>query len=183
MKSSRTSAAVRAALIAALVGVGALIAIPLGPVPITLQTLVVAVAALVLAPAEALLALALYVAVGALGAPVFSGGTGGFGVLVGPTGGFLVGFVAGVTAAALVRRALRAHARQRGQLFADVAALLVLFSVTYLLGWAWFSVVTGRGAAEAFAIAVAPFLLVDLLKGAVALPVARALRAAGVAAS
>lgn len=183
MKHSRTSALVRAALIAALVGVGALIAVPLGPVPITLQTLVVAVAALVLSPAEALLALALYVAIGAVGAPVFSGGTGGLGVVAGPTGGFLFGFVAGAAAAAAVRRTLRARTEDRSQLLADIAALLVLFSITYVLGWAWFSVVTGRAAAEAFAIAVAPFLLVDLVKGAIAVPVARALRAAGVAAS
>lgn len=183
MTGSRTSSAIRAAMIAALVGAGALIALPVGPVPITLQTLVVAVAVLVLTPAEALLALGLYVAVGAVGAPVFSGGNGGLAVLLGPTGGFLAGFVAGAPVAALVRRTLASRARPSGRLAADVAALLVLLLATYLLGWMWFSVVTGHDAAVAFMMAVAPFVLVDVAKCAVALPVARALRSAGFAKS
>lgn len=183
MSGSRTSSAARAALIAALVGAGALIALPVGPVPITLQTLVVAVAALVLTPAEAFLALALYVAVGAVGAPVFSGGNGGIGVLLGPTGGFLAGFVLGAGSGALVRRAIARPKHRFRALVGDVAALLVLLSATYLLGWAWFATVTGRDAAEAFMVAVAPFVLVDAVKCAVALPVARALRSAGFARS
>lgn len=169
----------RSALVAALIAVGALIAIPLGPVPVTLQVLVVAVAALVLSPAEALLALALYLALGAVGMPVFSAGGAGIGVLLGPTGGFLFGFPAGAAAGALARRTLTKS--PRGTLVADAAALLLLLAVTYVAGWAWFAVVTGRGAAEAFALAVAPFVVIDAAKCAVALLVARALRASGLA--
>lgn len=183
---SRTRTLLRAALVAALIAVGALIAVPVGPVPVTLQVLVIAIAALVLTPAEALLALALYVAVGAAGAPVFSGGGAGVGVLLGPTGGFIAGFVLGTPAAALLReRIARSSAaggvssRRRG--LADVAALGVLLAVTYLAGWAWFSLSTGRPAGEAFALAVAPFVLVDAVKCAAAVAAARALRAAGLA--
>ncbi|MGB4442117.1 MAG: biotin transporter BioY, partial [Coriobacteriia bacterium] len=81
MARSRTASFLRAALAAALVAAGALISIPLGPVPVTLQVFVLAVVVLVLAPAEASIALGLYVALGAVGAPVFSGGGSGVGVL------------------------------------------------------------------------------------------------------
>ncbi len=184
MTRSRTTKLLRAALVAALVAVGALITVPIGLVPVTLQVLVVAIAALVLSPSEALLALVIYVAIGAAGAPVFSGGGAGVGVLVGPTGGFIVGFALGAPAAALVRSRIQGRpgvggipARRRG--LATVAALGVLLVVVYLAGWLWFSFSTGRPAAEAFALAVAPFVLIDALKCAAAAMVARALEAAG----
>ncbi|MDO8849010.1 MAG: biotin transporter BioY [Coriobacteriia bacterium] len=182
MRRTRTRLFLRAALVAALVAAGALIAVPIGPVPVTLQVLVIAVAVLVLTPAEALLALVAYLAVGAMGAPVFSGGTGGVGVLVGPTGGFLLGFLAGAPAGALVRTALAGAARRPRPWLADVLALLTFIVVTYGMGWAYFAVVTGRTAADAFAVAVAPFVVIDLLKCAAAWAVARAVRAAGLGA-
>jgi len=178
---NRTADLLRAALVAALVAIGALIALPLGPVPMTLQVLVVAVATLVLSPAEALLAMVLYVALGAIGMPVFSGGGAGVGVLVGPTGGFILGFVLGAPAGARVRVALERRDGVRGghrQVIADAAALAVLLVCVYMLGWAGFAISTGRAAGEAFGLAVAPFVLVDAVKCAVALPVARAVRAA-----
>ena len=188
MSSTRTARLARAALIAALIGVGALIAIPIGPVPVTLQVLVVAVATLVLAPSEALVALLLYVALGAIGAPVFSGGGAGVGVLLGPTGGFIGGFALGAPAGALVRRFLagKAGSPPRGDwraVGADCAAIGVLLSITYLAGWAYFMFVTGRAAGEAFALAVGPFIVIDLAKGVVAMLIARGLRAAGLARS
>lgn len=179
MNRSRTTSLLRAALVAALVGAGALITIPVGPVPVTLQVLVVAVAALVLTPAESFGAVALYLLLGTLGVPVFSGGGAGPGALVGPTGGFLFGFLAGAPSAALLRRALSGPRRSGPGLLADAIAILWLIAVTYASGWAWFALVTGRGAAEAFGIAVAPFVVVDVLKAGVALLVARGVRAAG----
>lgn len=181
MRNSRLSPWLRSSLVAALVAVGSLIALPLGPVPVTLQVLVAAVAVLVLTPAEALLALGLYVALGAIGAPVFAGGNGGPGVLLGPTGGFLWGFLAGAPLGALVRTAVPRALKRESSPVADIAALLVFVVVVYLAGWAQFTAVTGRGAAEAFGIAVAPFVLLDLAKAAAALAVARGLRAAGMA--
>jgi biotin transport system substrate-specific component len=181
---SRTATLLRAALVAALVAVGALITVPIGPVPITLQVLVIAVAALVLSPVEALVALGLYAAIGAAGAPVFSGGGAGVGVLIGPTGGFIAGFVLGAPAAALVRSRVAgtpdaSAATPRRRRLADISALGILLAVTYLAGWSWFALSTGRPAGEAFALAVAPFVLVDAAKCVAAALVARALRAAG----
>lgn len=182
MPRSRTVSLVRAALVAALIAVGALITVPFGPVPFTLQVLVVAVAALVLSPAEALLALGTYLAIGAAGAPVFSGGAGGLSVLVGPTGGFLLGFALGAPVAALVRQRVVAAGGARHGLLGDLAALTVFLGATYVAGWAVFALVTGRTAADAFAVAVLPFLALDALKCAAAWAIARGVRAAGLGA-
>lgn len=187
MTRSRTASFIRAALAAALVAAGALIAIPLGPVPVTLQVFVVAVAALVLAPAEALLALGLYVALGAVGAPVFSGGSSGVGALAGPTGGFILGFVIAAPASALVRTALARRssgtaASGRWAVLADTLALITLLGIVYTAGWAQFALVTGRAAGDAFALAVAPFVALDAAKCAAAALVARAVRSAGLGA-
>lgn len=188
MTRSRTKAFLRSALVAALIAAGALIAIPLGPVPVTLQVFVVAVAALVLTPAEALVALGLYAALGAVGAPVFSGGGAGIGVLAGPTGGFVLGFVIAAPASALVRarlaRSRHAEPPSAGRTArADAIALVVLLGIVYAAGWAHFGLVTGRAAGEAFALAVAPFVLIDAAKCVAAAFVARAVRSAGLGAA
>lgn len=182
MSRTRTASFLRAALVAALIAVGALITVPIGPVPITFQVLVIAVAALVLTPAEALLALGAYLAIGAAGAPVFSGGAGGVGVLVGPTGGFLPGFAIGAPVAALVRQRLTVPADTRRSAPADLLALVAFLGITYGAGWAGFALATGRTAADAFAVAVLPFLAIDALKCAGAWAVARGVRAAGLGA-
>ncbi|MRS12793.1 MAG: biotin transporter BioY [Actinobacteria bacterium] len=179
MTRSRLLPFVRAALVAALIAASALVTVPIGPVPVTLQVLVIAVAVLVLSPAEAAAAVGLYLLIGAVGMPVFSGGGAGAGVLAGPTGGFLFGFFAGALAGAAIRRAIEATGGQRRGLLADIVALVVLVLVTYVAGLAQFAAVSGRSIADAFAVAVAPFVVIDLAKAAVAMLVARALRKAG----
>ena len=82
----------RVALMAAVTAVAAQLAVPLPftPVPFTLQVLAVVLSGLLLGPRHAALAMAVYVLVGALGAPVFSQFQGGLGVILGPRGGYLV---------------------------------------------------------------------------------------------
>ena len=80
------------ALFAALLAVGGWISIPIGPVPITLQTMFLTLAGLVLGPRGGALAALLFMAAGLLGLPVFSGGKAGLAVFLGPTGGFLITF-------------------------------------------------------------------------------------------
>lgn len=85
------------ALLAALLGVGAIIAVPLGPVspvPVTLQTMFVLLCGLVLGPRGGIVAILLYLAAGSLGLPVFSGGKAGIATFMGPTGGYLFSFIA-----------------------------------------------------------------------------------------
>ena len=78
---------------AALVTILAQVAIPLWPVPVTGQTLAVLLVGSTLGAARGAISMALYAVLGILGLPVFSDGTHGFGVIAGPTGGYIVGFI------------------------------------------------------------------------------------------
>ncbi len=91
----RTSAKdlVTSALLAALMAATSWLAATVMTVPLTLQTFFVVLAALLLKPKWAVVSQLLYIALGACGLPVFSGGRGGLAVLVGPTGGYLWGFI------------------------------------------------------------------------------------------
>ncbi|WP_299233848.1 biotin transporter BioY [Natronomonas sp.] len=84
----------RAALFAALMGAFAYVSFPfpVSPVPVTLQVLGVFLAGLFVGPVWGAAAMVLYLLAGALGAPVFSGGSAGIGVLLGPTGGYLLSY-------------------------------------------------------------------------------------------
>lgn len=177
MHRSRNEALARSSLAAALIAAGALIAIPIGPVPVTLQTLGVAIAMLVLSPREAFAAVFLYVALGAMGLPIFSSGRAGVGMLLGPTGGFIAGFLVGSPAGALLRRMIARSSRLTRA--ADVAAVCAMLACVYAFGWGWFAASTGSSPGEAFTVSVAPFIIPDLLKGTAAIAAAKALRAAG----
>lgn len=93
-----------AAEFAALFGLASFFVIPVGPVPITLQVLLIAFAGLFLGPRTAVLAVILYLLAGAVGLPIFAGGKAGLGVLFGPSGGYLVGFLFLAFIAGLARK-------------------------------------------------------------------------------
>jgi biotin transport system substrate-specific component len=172
----RTHTLVVSALLAALLAASALVTVPVGVVPVTLQTFVAAVIVLVCTPAQAALAVGLYLLLGAIGVPVFSGMRGGLAVLVGPTGGYLAGFWLGAVAGAAVRAGLRLQ-----RPLADVAGLLVAMACIYVPGTLWLAVSTGRTMTEAAAVGAAPFIVFDIAKGAAATGIASALRRAGLA--
>jgi len=100
-----------AALFGALTALGAYILLPVPPVPITLQTLFLYLAAAVLGGALGAWSQIVYLLLGVIGLPVFAGGKAGLGVLTGPTGGYLAGFI---PAAWLTGRLIAARARRRG---------------------------------------------------------------------
>ena len=93
---------VYASLFAALVAVGAFISIPIGPVPIVLQNFFVLLAALLLGPRWGVAAVGVYLLSGICGLPVFAGGTAGIGRILGPTGGYLMGYLPAVTLTAWI---------------------------------------------------------------------------------
>lgn len=165
-----------AALLAALLAVSALPAIRLGPVPLTLQVLVVVLAALLLTPAQAALAVGAYLAVGAAGLPVFAGMLGGVAVLAGPTGGYLWGFLGGATAGAALRaRMVSSGARP---VAADAAAAAAVIFVVYVLGVAQLAVVAHLAFAPAIAAGAVPFIGPDIAKAVAAVGLAAAIRRA-----
>ncbi|WP_144018662.1 biotin transporter BioY [Demequina sp. NBRC 110051] len=138
-------------------------------VPFSLQTLAVVLAGLCLGPWRGMAAVVLYILVGFAGAPVFANLSAGLGVLAGPTGGFLLGFI---PAAGLVG-ALTMAARRRGRLGYPTLLLAGLASipVTYAVGIPWLSVRTGLSLADA-TVAMAPFMVGDVVKVAIAAGVA-----------
>lgn len=171
---SRARSLALCALCMAVMAVCAWVTVPFGPVPFTLQTFAVAFSVLALRPKEAVAAVAGYVLLGALGLPVFSGMRGGLGMLVGPTGGFLWGFILGAVCAVGVRCALEGLA-ERSKAASAVIAFMV---VTYAVGWAQLIAVSGMSPAEAFMVAIAPFAVIDVVKMVVAVMVANAVRRA-----
>jgi biotin transport system substrate-specific component len=162
---------VYAGLMAALTAVGALTAITipaLTPVPFTLQVFAVYLTLGLLPPRYAAAAQLAYLALGALGLPVFAGGARGVGVLVGPFGGYLWAY----PLAAAVGSWL-AHRRFRGSLVLGLVAALILI---YLGGASGLVAVAHLSPAKAIYAGVVPFVAWDALKAVVAYPVVRQVR-------
>lgn len=161
----------------ALMAVGAWVTVPIGPIPFTLQVFVMVFVLFVLPDWLPVAAIAGYLLLGAVGVPVFSGIRGGIGVLMGPTGGFLLGDLAAaivcVAIARLIRGAHPAEISRTREVIADVVIGFVFLAIIYLCGWAQFMAVAHVGAAQSFAVTVAPFVLVDTLKIVAALIVAQ----------
>ncbi len=156
---------VLAAVFAALISVGAFlqIALPFTPVPITLQTLFVILAGVFLRPLWALAAVGLYLFAGIIGLPVFAGGARGFSVIMGPSGGFLIGFMPAAVAVSLI---IRGGGDSEGwtQVLRDGLALLVGTLIIYAVGYPWITVNLGWEWRIGLARAVLPYLPGDGLK-------------------
>jgi len=90
------------ALFAAMTAIGAFIAIPVGPTPITMQLLFTVMAGVLLGSRLGALSQILYIVMGLIGLPIFAGGTGGFQYIFSPTFGYLLGFVAGAYIVGLI---------------------------------------------------------------------------------
>jgi biotin transport system substrate-specific component len=166
--SCTTREIAQAAVFAALMAAGAYVAIPVGPVPFTLQVLVVLLAGMALGPRLGALSAAAYLVLG-LVAPVYAGGASGLAVLLGPTGGYLWGFVP----AALVAGAVAGGGR--ASLARLTAAGLAGLVPIYLLGALWLALQLGVGLSSAALAGVLPFVWADVLKAVVAALAARAL--------
>lgn len=123
----------RAALMVAVTAVAAQIVIPLFPIPFTLQVFAVVLAGLLLGPRYGALAMAIYLLVGAVGVPVFAGFKGGLGIILGPTGGYLVSYPLAAAIAGLAAHAA-ANAVRRRALTSSVLAGSVALVVIYAFG-------------------------------------------------
>ncbi len=169
---SSSLSAVRTALFAALLSVCAVIAVPLPltAVPVTLLTLGLFLTGLLLPPKSACIAAVLHLLLGTVGLPVFSGMTGGPGVLLGPTGGFLIaGPIAAFVISTLIRR-LPEHPF-RPWLALGAGLLLLDFA-----GTVWYGLTAGVSFAQGLILCVLPFLPADTLKMAIAIAMERSLR-------
>ena len=175
-RPSATRQLATCALCIALLVVSCFFTVPIGPVPFTLQTLVIILIALLLPPKLAFATTGIYLLMGAIGLPVFSSMTGGIGKILGPTGGFLISYPIATTIMSFVRMQL--EKRDVKQVACDVVAAAGIIVICDILGWLWLMVSTQTDPLSAFMMADAPFIFIDCCKAAVAIAVAKGVRAA-----
>lgn len=140
----------------ALIAVGGWVSVPLPPVPVTLQTFFVLIAAVVMGR-YAVLPVFVYLLLGCLNMPVFHNGLAGIGVLLGPTGGYAIGFLPAALVAGLAYEQEKRTIRVAG----IAAATLII----YICGVTWMAYSTGMALLQAVLLGVVPFLAGDILKG------------------
>ena len=152
---------------ALLTAFGAHINVPLPPdgVPMTLQTLFVVLAALCLGPRAGALSMLLYIAAGVVGVPLFAEGEVGLAVILGQTGGYILGFVLCQPAVGLIVR--RPDGLPRGWL-ALIAGVLAAHAVVFAVGVPWLAIVRGFTLERAIEGGLIPFLPGMVVKSAIA---------------
>ena len=164
------------ALFAALISAGAFITIPFGPVPIVLQNLFTLLAGLVLGPVLGASAVALFVLAGAIGIPVFANNGSPMGItrIIGPTGGYLFGYLLGAAVAGLIAGFPRPGKNVPfwRLILAAAAGMLVVY-VPGLLRLKFFLNIDWR---QTVAAGFLPFIIGDAVKGAAAVLAAPRLR-------
>lgn len=160
---SRTTTVAMVVAVAALTAVAAQWRIPLWPVPVTGSTLGILLGGAALGWRAGGAAQLLYLAVGAVGAPVFTDAQGGLGVFAGPTAGYLLAYP--VAAALVGWMAERQHDRR---FWSMVLAFVTGSAVIYIGGVAGLIAIIGLSPADALANGVVPFLIGDGIKAAAA---------------
>jgi biotin transport system substrate-specific component len=163
------------ALFAALTAAGTFIAVPLGPVPFVLQNMFAMLSGLLMGPFLGGGAVLLYLAAGAIGAPVFSGASGGFVHFLSPSGGYLYGYFLSAVTAGFIAGTPRMESRTplRRIIIAGVLGLLVV----YIPGVVQLRIVLSYTRwSEAFITGFFPFLIGDSIKCAAAVVIAPRLR-------
>lgn len=162
----KTKDLVLVSLFAAMMCVFSIVRIPLpSPVPFTLQIFGVALTGGLLGGPLGAISIIIYVLLGAIGLPVFAGMTGGFQVLVGPTGGYIFGFIfsafiIGSSMSRFVYNQPKTTVRFISTFFIMMAGLII----SYTLGTIQLKFVTGLPWPQAIAAGVLPFFLLDSLK-------------------
>ncbi|MBL6945234.1 MAG: biotin transporter BioY [Rhodospirillales bacterium] len=166
--ASESAGFLRQALLAlagtALLTISAKIQVPFWPVPMTMQTFAVLVIAMAYGPRLGVATVALYLAEGAAGLPVFAGtpATGiGLAYMAGPTGGYLIGFMAAAMAVGVLAR--RGWDRN---ILSGLAAFFIGDAIIFACGVGWLSAIVGLE--KAFAAGMLPFLPGEAVKIALA---------------
>lgn len=170
INNSKIYAMVLMALFAALTAVFSQISIPIGPVPINLALMSVFICGGALGWKRGTISIAVYILLGLVGVPVFSGFQGGAAKLAGPTGGYIIGylfavFIVGFVCDKLVKK-----------VWVLPVSMIIGLIVCYVFGTAWFMILTGTGLVESLTMCVIPFLPGDAVKIIAAALVVKALK-------
>lgn len=173
MKNQKIRTLVYIALVAAIICVTApwMIPNPISPlVPFTLAIFVISLFSLIFGAKVSVPATALYIIIGAIGVPVFSGFAGGFGKLAGPTGGYIVGFLGLAFLAGL------SAYPKFSALWKRILLLVAGLAVAYAFGTVWFVVSTGNALLPSLMLCVVPYIPFDLAKLGLALGLSAAVK-------
>jgi biotin transport system substrate-specific component len=163
--SARLRSLILCSLFATLTVVGSILQIPLPftPVPINLALLSVYLAGGLLGAKYGSISQAVYILLGVIGLPVFSGFLGGVGVLAGPTGGYIIGYISAAFIIGMIT-----GTGKNPVVWRLIAALTAGTVACYTLGTLWFMICTGASLIAAVSMCIVPFLIGDVLKIAAA---------------
>ncbi|MBO7175037.1 MAG: biotin transporter BioY [Treponema sp.] len=166
------------AMYAAIICITGFISIPLGPIPLVLQNVVAISAGLVFGLPQGAAAVGMFLAVGTLGLPVFSGARSGIAVLNGPTGGFLIGYFVGAFIAGSIatKPKVEEKAFSKETLFRLARGAIAGLAFTYLIGVLNFRRVTGTSFSQALSLCIIPFIIPDIIKICIMVPIVARLR-------
>jgi len=168
MRNKKILRLVFVALFAALISAGAFIAVPIGPVPIVLQNLFAVLSGLVLGPILGTAAVGLFLAAGIIGAPVFANNGSPMGIarLLGPSGGFLFGYLLSALVAGLIVGF--PHPGIKTPAWRIVLAVVAGFLVLYIPGLIRLKFVMNIDWRKTFVVGFIPFMIGDIIKGVIA---------------
>ena len=166
------------AIVASLICVAGPLSIAVGPIPLSLASFAVYLAGAILGKKRGTIAVALYLLIGIIGVPVFSGFSGGFQKIAGVTGGYLIGYLPCAWLSGLGAEYIDGDKRTK---WIFPALMLLGTAVLYTIGTAWFMVQTGKALGGALSLCVVPFLPGDAIKmlcvSFIVSPVRKAVRA------
>jgi len=162
------------ALFACIISVCSWLSVPVSAVPVTLQTFGVFCALLILGGKNGFLSILIYILLGLLGVPVFSGFKAGPSALFGLTGGYIIGFLLMALVFILFTKLID------NKLIIKVISLIIGLVICYAFGTFWFIIIYNAGESQigiksALSLCVLPFIIPDLLKLALAVAVYKAL--------
>jgi biotin transport system substrate-specific component len=163
------------AVMAALICVAGPLSISIGPIPLSLASFAVYMAGAVLGAKKGTLAVGIYLLLGLVGLPVFSGFSGGFQKLIGVTGGYLVGYL---PCALITGLAVKPDSPDSGLQWRLPTFMALGTAALYLIGTAWFMIQTRNTLAASMGMCVIPFLPGDAVKIVAASLLARPVRKA-----
>ncbi len=142
----------------ALISVISPISIPIGVISVTLSLFIIYTLAAILKPYQIVIALLIYVILGAIGLPIFSNFSGGISIILGVTGGYIVGYFPAVLIISF------AIYKNKSKIYLYPLSMIIGTIICYLIGTIWFKVIADSSIGYALSVCVVPFIPFDLIK-------------------
>ncbi len=158
----KTKSMVLCAVFSAILCIFCVLTVPIGTVPVSMATFAIMLTAIILGPKKGSISVIIYILLGSVGLPVFSGFKGGFQVLVGPTGGYIWSYIFMVL---LIGSVTKKYANSRIIIFISCVASII---ICYIFGTVQFALVQGTSFVSALSVCVLPFIPFDILKAILA---------------